>query len=163
MEITLTPFRPADARWLTERHGALYAEAEGFDASFPALVAEILAEFIARQQAVPPATGEAGWIARRGDERLGSIFVVREGATTAKLRLVLLEPQARGTGLGQRLLDTALDFARRAGYARMRLWTHESHRAAGKLYARNGFSLIDSQPGRAFGQEVVSQTWERAL
>lgn len=157
--VTLRPFTAEDADWLIARHGALYAEHEGFDASFEVLVAEIIADFLAHQK---PGR-EEGWIAWRGAERLGSTFVVEEDARTAKLRLVLLEPAARGTGLAQRLLDQAMDFARGAGYRAMRLWTHESHRAAGRLYARNGFALVASEAKRSFGQDVVAQTWEREL
>jgi len=157
--IALHPFQPEDADWLVARHGALYAAEEGFDESFPRLVSGIVAEFLAQRLE----GREAGWIAWRGDQRLGSIFVVEEDAQTAKLRLVLLEPAARGTGLAQRLLEHALDFARGAGYGRMRLWTHESHRAAGRLYARNGFALVASEAKRSFGQDVVAQTWERDL
>lgn len=154
--ITLHPFTAADADWLIERHGALYAEAEGFDDSFRQLVAGIVADFLATRQE----GREQGWIAWRDDVRLGSIFVVEESPDTAKLRLVLLEPAARGTGLAQRMLEQAMGFARDAGYTRMRLWTHESHRAAGKLYARNGFRLTHSQPEHSFGVDVVAQTWE---
>jgi Sortase and related acyltransferases len=158
-EITLSPFTATDADWLIARHGALYAEEEGFDASFEALVAQIVADFLAHKQ---PGR-EEGWIAWRDGQRLGSIFVVEEDAATAKLRLVLLEPASRGTGLAQRMLETAMDFARGAGYGVMRLWTHESHRAAGRLYARNGFRLVESEAKRSFGQDVVAQTWERDL
>jgi len=91
------------------------------------------------------------------------ILLIEDDAETAKLRLVLLEPGARGTGLAQRMLDTALDFARAAGYRRMRLWTHESHVAAGRLYARNHFHLVESEAKRSFGQDVVAQIWERKL
>ena len=159
MHDTIRPFTPEDADWLIARHGTLYAEHEGYDASFEALVATIVADFLAHQK---PGRDE-GWILWRDGRRLGSIFVVEADATTAKLRLVLLEPEARGTGLAQRMLDQALDFARGAGYSAMRLWTHESHRAAGRLYARNGFSLVSSEATQAFGQDVVDQTWERAL
>lgn len=160
MEITLTPFTAADADWLVARHGALYAQDEGFDETFPALVARIVAGFLADHDPVR----EAGWIARDGaGQRLGSIFVVAEDAGTARLRLVLLEPGARGTGLAQRMLDHAMTFARRAGYVRMCLWTHESHRAAGRLYARNGFALTASEACHSFGRDVVEQSWERAL
>jgi len=172
---TITPFAKADAAWIAARHGALYAQDEGFDASFPGLVAQILADFCAHHDP----KFERGWVAWRDPEpdaeagadeaaetRRGCIFVVRQSAQTpriAKLRLVLVEPEARGTGLAQRLLDTAMDFARDAGYSTMRLWTHQSHVAAGRLYARNGFSLIESEPMRAFGQDVVSQIWQREL
>ncbi|MCB1388884.1 MAG: GNAT family N-acetyltransferase [Rhodobacteraceae bacterium] len=158
-EIALRPFTANDADWLIARHGTLYAEHEGYDASFEALVAEIVQDFLATRQA----GREEGWIAWTAGHRLGSIFVVEEDRETAKLRLVLLEPEARGTGLAQRMLEHAMDFARGAGYSAMRLWTHESHRAAGRLYARNGFSLVASTATRAFGQDVVDQTWERPL
>lgn len=165
----LRDLRPGDLGWVVERHGALYAVHEGYDAGFEGLVAEIVAGFAARADA-----RERGWIAARAlgeghaaaEERLGCIFVMAEGEAepeVARLRLVLLEPHARGTGLAQAMLDAALSFAREAGYARMRLWTHQSHQAAGRLYARNGFALLASAPARAYGQEVVEETWERVL
>ena len=155
-DITLRDLQPGDGGWVSSRHGALYAAEEGYDASFEALVAEIVAAFLRSHDAAC----ERGWIAVRGDERLGSIFVVRETATIAKLRLVLLEPKARGTGLARRMLETAMTFARSAGYAQMRLWTHESHIAAGKLYAGAGFQLVSTTPAQAFGRPVVDQIWE---
>lgn len=155
----IKPFAPADVDWIVDRHGALYARDEGFDASFPALVASILVDFTAHAQ---PGR-DAGWVAWRDGKRQGCIFVVAEAPDIAKLRLVLVEPESRGTGLAQALLDTALGFARDAGYGAMRLWTHESHVAAGRLYARNGFSLIESEAKQAFGQPVVSQIWQRKL
>jgi GNAT superfamily N-acetyltransferase len=152
-------FAPTDADWLVARHGDLYALDEGFDASFPDLVRQILDAFVAHHD---PAT-EGGWILWQDDRRIGSVFVVRESSDTAKLRLVLLEPEARGLGLGQRLLDQAIGFARAAGYRRMRLWTHESQRAAGRLYARNGFDFVASEPRQSFGCDVVAQYWERGI
>ena len=162
MDVQITAFTASDAPWLIARHGAIYAEDEGFDDSFPVLVAEIVAQFLA----APDPSRQAGWIARAADLRLGSIFCVGEDAATpeiAKLRLFLIEKSARGTGLAQALLDTCLGFARSAGYRHMRLWTHESHRAAGRLYARNGFVLTQSHPVRSFGVDLVNQIWERAL
>ena len=97
---------------------------------------------------------------------LGSIFCMAEGPDTpeiARLRLFLIEPEARGTGLAQRMIDACLSFASAAGYRQIRLWTHESHQAAGRLYARNGFALVASAPSRAFGCDVVDQTWQRDL
>ncbi len=160
-QIALRGFEAADAAWVVARHATLYAAEEGYDDSFRSLVAQIVSDFIARHD---PAR-EQGWIAWRGAERLGSIFVVQDpaGPEVAKLRLVLLEPAARGSGLAQRMLDHALDFARAAGYLQMRLWTHESHRAAGRLYARNGFDLVESTSAQAFGVAVVDQIWQRAL
>jgi GNAT superfamily N-acetyltransferase len=160
--IVLQPFTASDADWLIARHAVLYAADEGFDETFHVLVADIVARFLATHDPIR----ERGWVAWRGAARLGSIFCVTEDAQVpgvAKLRLFLVEPSARGTGLAQMLLDTCLGFARSAGYTRMRLWTHESHLAAGRLYARNGFRLCESRPARSFGQDVVEQVWDRAL
>ncbi len=152
-------FDPSDIDWLVEQHQHLYASSEGFDATFGPLVRKILTEFSLDHDP----TCEAGWIAMRGTEPLGSIFCVRFDDTTAKLRLFFLRPEARGSGLGQRLLDQCLTFARGAGYSSMTLWTHESHLAACALYAKNGFSLVSSKPVHSFGVDLVEQTWTRAL
>jgi GNAT superfamily N-acetyltransferase len=160
MIVTFRDLEIGDAGWLIERHAVLYARDDGFDATFEALVAEILAAYIRSRD---PAT-ERAFIAVEEGRRLGSIFCVQSGDPgIAKLRLYLLEPEARGRGLGQRLLDACLGFARDTGYARLRLWTHESHRAACALYARNGFRLTESRPVRSFGQDLVEQTWETDL
>ena len=153
--ITLRRFAATDADWLTDRHQTLYRDAEGFDDTFGPLVAGIIADFLATHD---PAR-EAGWIAQKGDARIGSIFCVTQSPTRAKLRLFLLEPSARGTGLAQHLLTTCLTFAQDRGYDDLHLWTHESHVAAGRLYARNGFDLIDSKPVKSFGVDLVEQTW----
>jgi GNAT superfamily N-acetyltransferase len=159
-EITLRPLRPGDAGWIVMRHAELYHANDGFDASFEALVARIMAEFIERHD---PAV-ERGWIAEDGaGARRGCIFCVRHDARTAKLRLFLVEPDARGAGLGQRLLDALLAHARACGFARVTLRTHESHRAACRLYARNGFACTASHPVHSFGQDLLEQAWERAL
>jgi GNAT superfamily N-acetyltransferase len=146
-----------DAGWLVEQHAVLYARDEGFDATFEALVAEILAAYIRDHDP----SCERAFIAVEEGRRLGSVFCVRSGESgVAKLRLFVLLPEARGRGLGQRLLDACLGFARDAGYIRLRLWTHESHRAACALYARNGFRLTESVPVRSFGVDLVEQSWE---
>ena len=155
----LCPFSRDDADWLVARHGSLYARDEGFDDSFPALVREIVEAFLAGHD---PAR-EAGWILWHEARRIGSVFVVEEAPGVAKLRLVLLEPEARGQGLGRQLLEHAMGFARAAGYRTMRLWTHESHRAAGRMYARAGFRLVGQEARQSFGQAVVAQFWERDL
>lgn len=161
--VDLRSLQPGDAGWVIGRHGALYAQDEGYDQRFESLVAGIVAGFLDRGD-----TGrERGWIAvdATGD-RLGCIFCMAEGPDQpdiARLRLFLLEPDARGTGLAQRMIETCLGFARDAGYRHIRLWTHESHRAAGRLYERNGFTLTSRTEGEAFGQKVVDQTWERPL
>ncbi|MCE8511343.1 GNAT family N-acetyltransferase [Ruegeria pomeroyi] len=157
--ITLRPFRPEDAPWLVERHGTLYAQDEGFDDSFAPLVARILDDFIANHDP----DREQGWIAEADGQRLGSIFCVRLDETTAKLRLFLLVPEARGQGLGRRLIDTCMGFARDKGYVQMQLWTHESHRAACALYAATGWQLVDSKPVHSFGVDLVEQSWKITL
>jgi GNAT superfamily N-acetyltransferase len=154
-QITLRPFQQADAPWLVEQHGTLYARDEGFDDTFGPLVAGILADFIANHDP----RREKGWIATRDGQRLGSIFCVSAGGDTAKLRLFLLTPQARGKGLGKRLLQTCMDFARAAGYRDMQLWTHESHKAACALYAASGWDLISSKQVHSFGVDLVEQSW----
>jgi GNAT superfamily N-acetyltransferase len=160
MTVTLRDLELGDAGWLIERHAVLYAREAGFDATFEALVAEILAAYIRNRD---PAT-ERAFIAVERGRRLGSIFCVQSDEPgVAKLRLFLLEPEARGRGLGQRLLDACLGFAREAGYRRLRLWTHESHRAACALYTRNGFRLTESRPVHSFGQNLMEQTWETDL
>lgn len=158
-DITLRPFRAEDAPWLVERHGTLYAEDEGFDDSFAPLVARILDAFIADHDP----SREQGWIAERNGRRLGSIFCVSHDEQTAKLRLFLLVPEARGLGLGKRLLTTCMAFARAAGYRDMVLWTHESHRAACGLYRASGWQLMGSKPVHSFGVDLVEQSWRIQL
>ncbi|MFM2388625.1 MAG: hypothetical protein RLZZ437_180 [Pseudomonadota bacterium] len=150
---------PADAPWVIQTHATHYAENDGFDDSFRLLVTDIVTAFFAKHD---PAR-ERGWIACHDTTPIGCIFCAQGPEGTAKLRLFYVAPAARGTGLAQTLLDTCLTFVRSAGYATMRLWTHESHRAAGRLYARNHFSLIESAPVLSFGQNLVTQTWERTL
>ncbi len=155
--VTFRDLEIGDGGWLVERHAVLYARDDGFDASFEALVAEVLAAYIRTRD---PAS-ERAFIAVADLRRVGSVFCVRSDEPgVAKLRLFLVEPDWRGRGLGQWLLDACLGFARAAGYRRLRLWTHESHRAACALYARNGFRLVDSRPVRSFGQDLVEQSWE---
>lgn len=170
-EPELRPPQPGDLGWLIERHGALYAAEHGLDARFEALVARICADFVDR---LKPGR-EACWIAARGAERLGAVMLVQArtaaagGATgrarpgVAQLRLLLLEPHARGLGLGKRLVRQCSDFARAAGYRRIVLWTQSALTAARAIYAAEGYRLVSSEPGRDFGQDVVSERWELAL
>lgn len=151
--------QPGDAGWIIGTHGALYARDEGYDQSFEALVARIMAEYLERDDRAR----ECVWIAESGGQRLGTISCMAEDNGTARLRLFILVPEARGMGFGQRLHDTCVSFARAAGYRRMVLWTHESHRAACALYARNGWRMARSAPGQAYGQSVVDQDWEITL
>jgi GNAT superfamily N-acetyltransferase len=157
--IALRDLKIGDAGWIIQQHGELYARDEGFDQSFEALVAEILVDYIRNHD---PAC-ERAWIAEEDGRRLGSIFCVRLNRTTAKLRLFLLTPEARGKGLGKRLLAACMAYARERGYARMELWTHESHRAACALYARTGWRLVRSKPVHHYGVDLVEQIWDIAL
>lgn len=159
--------RAGDLGWIVERHGATYAAELGLDQRFEALVARICADFVDRFQ---PGR-EACWIAARGAERLGCVMLVqaREEATdaprpgVAKLRLLLLEPHARGLGLGRRLVRQCSDFARQAGYERIVLWTQSGLAAARAIYAAEGYQLVHSAAGHGFGIDVVNETWELTL
>lgn len=153
--IAIRPFRTDDTGWITRQHGRLYARDEGFDDTFEKIVGQILASFVAAHD---PAC-ERGWIAEASGGRVGSIFCVRQDSNTAKLRLFLVLPEARGSGLGRRLLATCMGFARDCGYGRMQLSTHESHRAACALYRATGWRLLGSEPVRSYGQNLVEQTW----
>lgn len=155
-DITLQTATPADVGWIVERHATLYAREEGFDDSFGPLVASILDGFMTGHD---PAR-ERGWVAWAGRRRLGCVFCVDAGQGTAKLRLFLVDPAARGQGLGHRLLETCMGFARTAGYGGMTLWTHESHKAACALYAAHGWRLTRSEPVHSFGVDLVEQSWE---
>lgn len=146
-----------DIGWLLQRHAELYAQSDGFNTAFELLVANVLSDFVRGQD---PAR-ERAWIAHRGAQRLGSIFCARgDQPGEAKLRLFLLEPDARGLGLGNRMLDMCIRYARDRGYHRLVLWTHESHSAACALYRAHGLRLIDCVKVHDFGVDVVRQNWK---
>lgn len=157
--IVLRDPAPGDMGWVVQAHGELYAREYGFDWTFEALVAGIVASFIRR---FDPAH-EKGWIAEVDGERAGCVFLVRKSPTVAQLRLLILRPEARGLGLGGRLTDACIAFARAAGYRRLVLWTQSNLTAARAIYASRGFVLKASEANEAFGQELVSETWELAL
>jgi len=157
--IELRAHAPGDMGWIVERHAMLYAREYGFDGRFEAMVAEIAASFL-RSHA--PAF-ECCRIAVRGTERVGSVMVVRSDEETAKLRLLLVEPSARGTGLGRRLLEESLAFARDAGYRRMVLWTNDILVPARRLYETAGFMRRDTAEHADFGPRVTGETWMRDL
>ncbi|WP_439118779.1 GNAT family N-acetyltransferase [Marivita sp.] len=158
-EVILRAYASGDFDWLVDLHGRHYAEAEGFDATFAPLVASILQDFEAQHD---PAY-ERGWVAERNGARLGSIFCVKLDERTAKLRLFILVPEARGIGLGKRMLESCTGFARACRYESMQLWTHESHEAACALYRANGWHCTSSKSVHSFGVDLVEQAWEVTL
>lgn len=151
--------RAGDIGWVVSAHGRLYAEDYGWDPSFEALVAEIAAKFL---REFKPGR-ERCFIAERDGEPVGSSFVVEEDATTAKLRLVLVEKRAQGLGLGKALVREAIGFARSAGYGRMVLWTNDILHAARGIYQAEGFRLMAEEMHHSFGQDLVGQNWELTL
>ncbi|MQY21236.1 hypothetical protein NRB20_43460 [Nocardia sp. RB20] len=151
--------RPGDHGWVIARNAALYAAEYGWDGSYETLVARIVTGFLESHDP----HRERAWIAESGGERLGAIFCMREDDDTARLRLLLVEPSARGRGVGSALVEHCLEFATAAGYRDMVLWTNDVLTSARHIYQRAGFELVDSEPHHSFGRDLLGQTWRRTL
>jgi DNA-binding MarR family transcriptional regulator/GNAT superfamily N-acetyltransferase len=151
--------RAGDMGWVVQRHGALYAEQFGWDETFEALVARIVADYVDHRDP----DREAAWIAEVDGAPAGCVFCVRKDDRTAQLRMLLVEPWARGLGIGSRLVEEVLRFARRAGYTRITLWTNDVLAGARRIYERAGFTLDDQSRHHSFGKDLTGQNWSRSL
>ncbi|GAA4437473.1 helix-turn-helix domain-containing GNAT family N-acetyltransferase [Phytohabitans houttuyneae] len=157
--VVLRPPAPGDLGWVVQRHGAIYAREFGWDETFEALVARVVADYAAGHDP----RREAAWIAEVDGAPVGCVFCVGRDDTTAQLRLLLVEPAARGLGVGGRLVEECLRFARRAGYRRIMLWTYDKTVDAHRIYQRLGFTLDEEKKARAFGHDMVEEVWSRYL
>ena len=155
----LRPYEPGDIGWIIHRHGVVYSEKYGFDETFEALVAEILVKFIRKHDP----KRECIWLAEQDGERIGSVMIVDGGDRVAQLRLLLVEPKARGKGIGKRLINECINFSRRNRYRKIKLWTQSNLLEARNLYVKAGFELVDESPHKSFGHDLIAEFWELPL
>lgn len=151
--------RPGDLGWVVMAHGEMYAKEFGWDTSFEALVARIVADYAGDHDD----TREAAWVAELGGRRVGCVFCIAADDQTAQLRILLVDPAARGHGIGARLVDECLDFTRAAGYKRVKLWTNHPLVAARRIYLSRGFRLAEEEPHHSYGADLVGQVYELDL
>lgn len=155
----LRPHRPGDMGWVISAHGALYAKEYGWDERFEMMVAQIAVQFIRKFNA----ERERCWIAEMDGAQVGSVFLVRQSKTIAKLRLLIVDPKARGLGVGKRLVAGCIAHARGLGYRKLTLWTQSTLLAARGIYKAAGFRLVSTEPHRSFGADLVGEYWELKL
>ena len=157
--VIIRPLQPGDLGWVVSRHGALYAQEYHWDIRFEGFVAQIAADYLKN---LDPQK-ESGWIAEVNGENAGCVFLVRKSDEVAKLRMLLVDPSARGLGIGKRLVQECIRFARQCGYQRVTLWTQSCLLAARHIYQQAGFQLTASEAYHDFGQDLVSETWDLDL
>lgn len=157
--VLIRDHRPGDLGWIVQRHGALYTAEYQWDSTFEGLVAQIAAKFLAHHDP----RKEGCWIAEHDGRPVGAVMLVGESDTVAKLRVLFVEPDARGLGIGKHLVDHCISFARRAGYAQITLWTNGNLHAARKIYEKAGFVMVAEEPHHSFGHDLIGQTWTLGL